>query len=89
VARALEKRPVSQMGIESLVNEIEDRAAIQGKVNHEIESSAIGALVMEKLETLDKVAYIRFASVYHHFEDLDEFIREIKTIGKKGTGGSS
>jgi transcriptional repressor NrdR len=89
VARALEKRPVSQMGIESLVNEIEDRAAILGKVNHEIESSAVGTLVMEKLEALDKVAYIRFASVYHQFEDPDEFIREIQSIGKKETGGSN
>jgi transcriptional repressor NrdR len=89
VGRALEKRPVSPMNIESLVNEIEDQVAIQGKVNHEIESSIIGTLVMEKLETMDKVAYIRFASVYHHFEDPDEFIREIQSIGKKDKGGSN
>jgi len=81
VTRALEKRPVSQMGIESLVNEIEDRSAIMGKVNHEIDASTIGDLVLEKLAALDKVAYIRFASVYRHFENLDEFIREIKKIG--------
>jgi len=84
VNRALEKRPVSQMGIESLVNEIEDQAAILGKVNHEIDAAAIGDLVLEKLALLDKVAYIRFASVYRHFEDLDEFLREIQKIdGKK------
>ena len=81
VTRALEKRPVSQMGIESLVNEIEDQAAIAGKVNHEIDSASIGDLVLEKLKTLDKVAYIRFASVYRHFENLDEFIREINKVG--------
>ena len=84
VSRALEKRPVSQMGIESLINEIEDQAAILGKVNHEIDAAAIGDLVLEKLAILDKVAYIRFASVYRHFEDLDEFLREIQKIdGKK------
>ncbi|MDR0624211.1 MAG: transcriptional regulator NrdR [Treponema sp.] len=83
VQRALEKRPVSQMSIESLINEIEDQAAIMGKVNHEIDAKVIGDLVLEKLGALDKVAYIRFASVYRHFEDLDEFVREIKTVGKK------
>jgi transcriptional repressor NrdR len=81
VERALEKRPVSPMMIESLINQIEDQAAILGKVNHEISASGIGDLVLEKLGTLDKVAYIRFASVYRHFEDLDEFIREIQKMG--------
>ncbi|MDR0387542.1 MAG: transcriptional regulator NrdR, partial [Treponema sp.] len=80
VQRALEKRPVSQMNIESLVNEIEDAAAMQGN-NHEIAAAAIGDLVLEKLKTLDKVAYIRFASVYRHFENMDEFIREIRRMG--------
>ena len=80
VTRALEKRPVSQMGIESLVNEIEDKVAIMGKESHEIDASVIGDLVLEKLSCLDKVAYIRFASVYRHFEDLDEFVKEIKKI---------
>ena len=80
VQRALEKRPVSQMGIESLINEIEDRAAILGKEDHEIQAGIIGDLVLEKLKALDKVAYIRFASVYRHFEDLDEFVREIQKM---------
>ena len=80
VQRALEKRPVSQMGIESLINEIEDEAAILGKEAHEIQAGKIGDLVLEKLKTLDKVAYIRFASVYRHFEDLDEFVREINKM---------
>jgi transcriptional repressor NrdR len=89
VQRALEKRPVSQMEIESLINEIEDEAAILGKEGHEIAAGVIGDLVLEKLRTLDKVAYIRFASVYRHFEDLDEFVREIQkmeehpALGKK------
>jgi transcriptional repressor NrdR len=81
IERALEKRPVSQMSIENLVNEIEDAAAILGKVNHEIAAPAIGDLVLEKLAALDKVAYVRFASVYRHFEDLDEFVREIQKMG--------
>jgi transcriptional repressor NrdR len=81
IERALEKRPVSQMSIENLINEIEDAAAISGKGNHEIDAPSIGNLVLEKLAALDKVAYIRFASVYRHFEDLDEFIREIQKMG--------
>jgi transcriptional repressor NrdR len=81
VDRALEKRPVSPMMIDSLVNQIEDRAAILGKVNHEIAASVIGDLVLEKLATFDKVAYVRFASVYRHFEDLDECVREIQKMG--------
>jgi transcriptional repressor NrdR len=81
VQRALEKRPVSQMSIESLVNEIEDSAAIMGKVNHEIDAAAIGDLVLEKLGALDQVAYIRFASVYRRFANLKEFVSEIQKVG--------
>jgi transcriptional repressor NrdR len=80
VQRAMEKRPVSQMSIENLINEIEDASAIMGKVNHEIAASAIGDLVQEKLSALDKVAYIRFASVYQHFENVEEFVREIQKL---------
>jgi len=81
VTRALEKRPVSQMSKENLVNEIEDQAAITGKASHEIDAATIGDLVLEKLAALDKVAYIRFASVYKQFENLDEFVQEIKKVG--------
>ena len=80
VQRALEKRPVSQMSIENLINEIEDAAAIKGKGNRELAAAAIGDLVMEKLSALDKVAYIRFASVYQHFENVEEFVREIQKL---------
>lgn len=82
IQRALEKRPVSQMSIESLVNEIEDSAVILGKVNHEIATAVIGDLTLDKLNALDKVAYIRFASVYRHFEDLGEFVKEIQKLGE-------
>ncbi|MDR1903543.1 MAG: transcriptional regulator NrdR [Treponema sp.] len=81
VERALEKRPISQMNIESLINDVEDKVAILGKVNHEIDSAVVGNLVLEKLSALDKVAYIRFASVYRHFENSEEFIREIQKLG--------
>jgi transcriptional repressor NrdR len=87
VTRALEKRPVSQMSIDNFVNEIEDRAAVMGKVNHEIDAAIIGNLVLEKLAALDKVAYIRFASVYRHFENLDEFVREIQKVGGQSANG--
>ncbi|MDR0567738.1 MAG: transcriptional regulator NrdR [Spirochaetaceae bacterium] len=80
VQRALEKRPVSQMSIESLVNEIEDSAALLGKVNHEISAATIGNLALEKLGSLDKIAYIRFASVYRRFEDIDAFVKEIQKL---------
>jgi len=81
VRRALEKRPVPEMVIERLVNDIEDQAGLIGKGPHEIDSVNLGELVLEKLGELDKVAYIRFASVYRHFENSDEFIREIHKMG--------
>ena len=81
VARALEKRPFSQMQIENLVNEIEDDTAILSEGSREIASSKIGDEVLKRLGELDKVAYIRFASVYKQFNDLDEFINEIDKMG--------
>jgi transcriptional repressor NrdR len=81
VQRSVEKRPFSQMNIENLVNEVEDQAAMLGRVNHEIAASVIGDLVLEKLEAIDKVAYIRFASVYRHFENLEEFVKTIQKMG--------
>jgi len=80
VVRALEKRPFSQMQIESLINEIEDESAILSKGNREISTSIIGDLVLKKLGDLDKVAYIRFASVYKSFNNLEEFLKEIKQV---------
>jgi transcriptional repressor NrdR len=80
VKRALEKRPFSQMQIENIVNEIEDAAAILSKGSREISSSEIGNQVLKRLGMIDKIAYIRFAAVHKHFEDLDEFIKEIKTV---------
>jgi transcriptional repressor NrdR len=80
IVRALEKRPVSTMQIESLVNDIEDKTAILSKGNREIDGKIIGDLILERLSVMDKVAYIRFASVYRHFENENEFIREIEIL---------
>ena len=85
IKRALEKRPFSSMQIESLINDIEDQAEIMGRVSHEINTIDLGELVLTKVGELDKVAYVRFASVYRQFENLDEFVREIQ---KLGTGSS-
>lgn len=81
IQRALEKRPVSTMTIENIVNEIEDQAVMAGKAAHEIPSTVLGELVLSKLNEVDKVAYIRFASVYRHFGNLDEFVAEVNKVG--------
>ena len=78
IERALEKRSVATATIENLVNEIEDEAIMKGKSAREITTSDLGELVLSHLYQLDKVAYIRFASAYKHFETLDEFITEVK-----------
>ncbi|MCR4579356.1 MAG: transcriptional regulator NrdR [Treponema sp.] len=84
IERALEKRPVSTSMVEQLSNDIEDLAIKQGKESREITTTQLGELVLEKLYNIDKVSYIRFASVYRHFETLDEFIKEVKDIEKRG-----
>ena len=80
LTRALEKRPVSQMSIENFVNEIEDEAAQKAKSSNEIASETIGNMVLERLFALDKVAYIRFASVYRKYDTVDEFMEEIESL---------
>jgi transcriptional repressor NrdR len=84
IERALEKRPVSTSMVETIVNEIEDQAIMRGKTSREITTTELGELVLGRLYEIDKVAYIRFASVYKHFSNLDEFITEVKNLeGKK------
>ncbi|GMO30360.1 MAG: transcriptional regulator NrdR [Termitinemataceae bacterium] len=78
--RSIQKRPISNMDIERLVNEIEDMVVIKGGIEREIKTIDIGEMLLVKLGELDKVAYIRFASVCRHFENLDEFVKEIKTL---------
>ena len=84
IERALEKRPVSTAMVEQIANDIEDLAIIKGKETREISTSDLGELVLEKLYTIDKVSYIRCASVYRNFENLEEFIEEVKKIEKRG-----
>ena len=84
IERALEKRPVSTTTVEQITSDIEDSAIKMAKEAREITTAELGELVLEKLYSIDKVAYIRFASVYKHFENLEEFITEVKNIEKKG-----
>ena len=78
--RSCHKRPVSMEKIEDCVNEIE--AEIYNKETREIESSEIGEIVMDKIKNLDGVAYVRFASVYREFKDVNTFMDELKKILK-------
>jgi transcriptional repressor NrdR len=87
INRALEKRAVSQLSIENLVNEIEDEAAQKGKTANEIPSAELGEMVLRRLYALDKVAYVRFASVYKKFETMGEFLREIERAEEGHAGG--
>ena len=83
VRQAIRKRPVSQDQIEEILNQIEDESMLLGRTNHEIASHRLGEMVLEKLYELDRVAYVRFASVYRNFENVDEFIQEIERLGEQ------
>jgi transcriptional repressor NrdR len=76
--KACEKRPVSTEVLERAVDEIEK--ALQNKMEKEVDSTAVGELVMKKLAELDEVAYVRFASVYRQFKDLNAFMDEVKHV---------
>jgi len=76
--RACEKRPVSMETIEQIANSIETTMAEQG--DREVASNAIGAAVMNELHKIDQVAYVRFASVYRSFKDIDEFMHELEDL---------
>lgn len=80
VLRACHKRPVSVQKITTLVDEIENE--IFNMEEKEIPSQAIGELVMNKLKDLDAVAYVRFASVYREFKDINTFMDELKNVLK-------
>ncbi len=78
IEKAFEKRPVSRDKIQKMINEIEEQIRKKGK--KEIKSSIVGDLVSKKIKRLDKVAYIRFASVYRDFEDVQDFKKELKGL---------
>ena len=79
--KACEKRPVSVDKMEEITGEI--ARAIQRKYDREVDSKEIGELIMEKLAALDEVAYVRFASVYRQFRDVNQFMSELQGMLKK------
>lgn len=76
--RACEKRPVSMETIENAVSEIE--TTLQNSLDREVTSVRVGELVMEKLKAIDEVAYVRFASVYKQFKDVNAFMEELSNF---------
>ena len=76
--KACEKRPVTVAALEAIADRVE--GALQDRPEKEISTADVGAFVMEELKTLDKVAYVRFASVYRHFRDIGEFMTELKDL---------
>jgi transcriptional repressor NrdR len=88
IRQALHKRPVSTQAMEELVDRIENELARDGVM--ELESSRIGESVMRELARIDQVAYIRFASVYKHFRDVQQFVDTIRSLlpEQKDDGGA-
>lgn len=82
ILRACHKRPVTVAEVEHLVDEIENRA--HNSFDKEISSQEIGEMVMDGLRDLDEVAYVRFASVYRQFTDIDTFMDELQKIKEQG-----
>ena len=76
--RACEKRPVSFSTMEEIVNEIEQ--TLQNEMEREVSSAEIGELVMERLKKVDEVSYVRFASVYRQFKDINTFMSELNKL---------
>lgn len=80
VRTACEKRPVSSEKLEKLINEVE--RLLQRKFEKEVRAKDIGEIIISKLHKLDEVAYVRFASVYRQFKDVNQFMKEIKHLLK-------
>jgi len=76
--KACEKRPVSVAALEAVADRVE--STLQERPEKEMATAEIGAFVMQELKKLDKVAYVRFASVYRHFRDIGEFMSELKDL---------
>ena len=79
--KACEKRPISTATIEDVTDRIEKRVQEMGET--EIESGVVGEELMKELHQLDQVAYVRFASVYREFKDIDQFMDELKTLAQQ------
>ena len=80
IAKAFEKRSTSLLTLEEMVDQIVHELETSGR---EVPSSAIGARVLEKLREIDEVAYLRYASVYQRFQDVDQFVDAIHTLGRR------
>jgi len=78
LVKACEKRPVSTEQLEKAVDDIE--ATLFAKFKNEVKSPEIGNLVIERLQSLDEVAYVRFASVYRQFKDINQFMSEVRAL---------
>lgn len=78
--KSCEKRPVSLSQLEELADDIERQ--LQNNMVREVASEEIGNMVMERLKTLDEVAYVRFASVYRQFRDVESFMRELENLAR-------
>ena len=83
--RACEKRPVPVKQLENLVDEVE--TTVQNMLEREVTSEAIGEMVMERLKKIDDIAYIRFASVYRQFRDIDSLNEEVSKLISEKKGG--
>lgn len=82
ILKACEKRPISTERIEAMADEIE--RVLQKDYEREVSSSKIGEFVMKQLHDLDEVAYVRFASVYRQFKDINQFMKELSGLLKEG-----
>lgn len=81
IVRACEKRPVAMKDIERITFDIE--SAMQNNLQREVSSDKIGEMVMDRLKELDEVAYVRFASVYRQFKDVNTFVEEVNRLLNK------
>ncbi|MCX5801003.1 MAG: transcriptional regulator NrdR [Candidatus Eisenbacteria bacterium] len=81
ILKACEKRPISPVTIDEVVDSVE--SSLQKQMRSEVTSIDIGESVMQALSNLDEVAYVRFASVYRHFKDINQFMEELKNLLKK------
>ena len=82
IEKACWKRPINHDDLENMTEELIHN--IEADFDKEIESTEIGTRIMDALKKIDEVAYVRFASVYRQFKDIDQFIEEIKTLGNGG-----
>ena len=80
--KACEKRPVPMAKLAEIVDEVE--SVLSESQDREISTTAIGELIMARLQALDKIAYVRFASVYRDFQDVEAFLTELKELLKRG-----